>query len=369
MTNERTLSGRGLLWKLLAINLPILLLVLIAVWLAIDTLAADYFGKLMERYHISPAETHGMFLDAIHRYLIWTMSVAVVIATLAGYLLTRRVLRPLREMAAVTQKVATGDYGARAPLRGNDELTKLAESLNTMAASLQEMDTLRKDLVADVAHELRTPLTNVRGYLEALRDGVVAPDRTTYDMLDGEIRRLVTLSDDLFRLSQADAARTTLQLQPVDLSTLIHSALERSAPQFAKRHISVSERYSDSPQTVCGDPEKLALAIGNLVDNGWQHGRPNSEFIVETHRQAGVVRVSFTNPLERSPEGDVNLIFERFYRLERSRSRDYGGAGIGLAIVKELIEAHEGRVGAQLIDDRLQVWLELPASGQSLPNP
>jgi signal transduction histidine kinase len=362
MTNERVLTGRGLLWKLLTINLPILVLVLVAVWLAIDMLAADYFSELMKRYHINPEEAHGMFLDAIHRYLIWTMSGAVLLATLASYLLTRRVLRPLREMASVTGKVASGDYTARALVHGNDELARLAEALNAMASSLEAMEKQRKDLVADVAHELRTPLTNVRGYLEALRDGVVAPDEATYNMLHEEIQRLVTLSDDLFHLSQADAARANLERETIDLTALIHSALKQSAPLFERRRICTRERHSDGPQMVYGDRQKLAQAIGNLVANGWQHGTPDGDFEIETRHQAGVVRALFTNPVERPPDGEVELIFERFYRLERSRSREYGGAGIGLAIVKELIEAHGGRVGAQLIKDRLQVWLELPTA-------
>jgi len=362
MKNERILTGRGLLWKLLAINLPILVLVLIAVWLAIDTLAADYFSELMQRYHISPEETNKMFLDAIHRYLIWTMSGAVLLATLASFLLTSRVLRPLREMVRLTESVAAGDYTARASVSGNDELTRLGESLNSMAASLEAMETLRKDLVANVAHELRTPLTNVRGYLEALRDGLVAPDAATYDMLQEEIQRLVALSDDLFRLSQADGARASLEREPVDLTAMINSALKQNAPQFERRRICVRERFSNGAELVSADRGKLAQAIGNLVANGWQHGRPEGEFEIETRRHDGVVRATFTNPVERPPDGDVELIFERFYRLERSRSREFGGAGIGLAIVKELIEAHGGRVGAQLNEDRLQVWMELPTA-------
>jgi signal transduction histidine kinase len=361
MAAERVFSG-GLLWKLLAISLPILLVALLAVWVAIDTLAASYFTELMQRYHISPAETNQMFLDAVHRYLVWTVIAALLLATLASYLLTRRVLRPLGEMASVTSQVARGNYEARAHVRGGDELAQLAESLNVMAASLEKMDRLRRDLVADVAHELRTPLTNVRGYLEALRDGVVAPDKATYDMLHGEVQRLVALADDLLELTRADASHDHLVKSQVEITSLIHTALQMNAEHFAARKIDVSECHRDGELTVSADREKLGQAIANLVENGWRHAKPGSDFRVETRLANGAVTMSFSNPVDTVPDDDgLELIFERFYRLEPSRSRDYGGAGIGLAIVKALIAAHGGRVEARPASGRLEIQLQLPA--------
>lgn len=361
MAAERAVTGGGLLWRLLAINLPILLLALLAVWVAIDTLAASYFSELMQRYHISPEDTNEMFLDAVHRYLIWTVIAALILATLASYLLTRRVLAPLGEMAAVTGEVARGNYEARANVPGNDELARLAESLNAMARSLQDMDRLRKDLVSDVAHELRTPLTNVRGYLEALRDGVMAPDPEIYQLLHGEVQRLATLADDLLDLSRADASHGNLHKTPVELTELVQATLRMNAERFASRAIRVRECHPEGPLTVLADREKLLQAIGNLVENGWQHAPPGSEFRIEMRRTNGGVRATFCNPLERMSDDGLDLIFERFYRLEPSRSRDYGGAGIGLAIVRELIRAHGGRSGAEHSDGQLRIWFELPA--------
>jgi signal transduction histidine kinase len=351
-----------LLWKLLGINVPILAVMILLVWLSIDMLAADYFSELMQRYQIDPEETHGMFLDAVHRYLIWTAAAGLVLAVLLSYVLTRRVLAPLRDMATMTGEVAAGNFDARVPVRGRDELAQLARSFNDMTDSLNHIESLRKKLVADVAHELRTPLTNVRGYLEALSDGVLPPDKATFDMLQQEASRLLALADDLLELARADAAKAHLRLETIDLPDLIRGALAMNAMHFQQRRISVEERFAADARCIEADREKLLQAVGNLVENGWQHARPGSVFTVETHRGNDELRVCFSNDVSSLPEASLPSLFERFYRAEPSRSRAFGGAGIGLAVVKELIEAHGGRVDAMFSDGRLHIRIELPAS-------
>ena len=197
-----------LLWKLLLINIvPVIGIIILVVWIAIDQLAASYFMALMDKYEVSPDDIHQMFLTAVHRYLLWSTLAALILAFVISYFLIRRVLRPLSQMRAITREVAAGNFSARVQVTSGDEVGELGLAFNRMADSLAKLEQLRKTMVADVAHELRTPLTNLRGYLEALHDGVLPPSQETFGMLQQEIMRLVSLVENLQQLARADAGR------------------------------------------------------------------------------------------------------------------------------------------------------------------
>lgn len=357
---------KSLLWKLLGINLLIIGFVIIIVWLAINYLAAGYFMILMEKYNISPTSSHQMFVSSVHRYLIWASLAAILLAVILSFLLMKRVLGPLTQMTKITQKIATGDYSSKVPMTTGDEVGRLAEAFNRMADSLQHIEQLRKTMMINVAHELRTPLTNMQGYLEALADGVLAPSRDTFDLLHEETMRLVHLVEDILRLAKADAARTDLHKVEIKLSDLIVHVLESCRPQFESKKISVETKFiSELP--LWADPEKLSQVVRNLVQNAWQY-TPSGGFVrISTEPMAEEIRVIFANTGGELVEEDLPFIFERFYRGEKSRSREHGGAGIGLAIVKELIEAHNGRVGAEIIQNEVRIWFTLPVQETSHP--
>lgn len=350
-----------LIWKLFAINIPVIGVVILVVWVAVDFLAADYFTVLMERYKISPADTHQMFVDAVHRYLIHASLVAAAMAALLSFLLTRTVLRPLSDMTEVTQRIAEGDYSARVTVGSGDEVGKLGRSFNRMADRLETVEQLRRGMVVDFAHELRTPLTSVRGYLEALADGVVQPTRETFTILQDEILRLVRLVEDLHQLTKADAARAYLNRESVNLSDLVHQVLELHRFQFQSRDIDVKTEFSEDGATVLADRDKMLQVLRNLVQNAGQYTPEGGTLRVTAQRDADNVKVTFANTCAGVTESDMSSIFERFYRVEKSRSRDSGGAGIGLSIVKELVDAHGGRVGAEMIGDAIHFWFSVPA--------
>jgi signal transduction histidine kinase len=215
-------------------------------------------------------------------------------------------------------------------------------------------------MVADVAHELRTPLTNVRGYLEALRDGVVPATHDTFDLLLEEVRRLGGLVEDLLQLAKADAAKAFLEKRPLSLHELVGQMLDLHAPGFRAHGIAVSTRLSPDADLALGDRDRLGQVLRNLLDNALRYTLPGGAVEVSTERVPGGIRVSVTNTGEEIPEADLPLIFERFFVVDRSRSRDGGGAGLGLAIVKEIVEAHGGEVGAACADGRTTVWFTLP---------
>jgi signal transduction histidine kinase len=241
-----------------------------------------------------------------------------------------------------------------------DEVGDLGAAFNRMADSLGRLERLRKTMVADIAHELRTPLTNLRGYLEGLSDGVLPPTRATFAMLEQEALRLVHLVDDLGQLSKAEAASAFLDRRELSLIETIGQMLALYRPRFEAKGISVETRFAPEAERISADRDKILQALRNLVENAWKYTPAGGRVTVATEPAGAGIRVVFTNSGAGISETDLPYVFERFFRGDRSRSREGGGAGIGLAIVKELIEAHGGQVGAESSGGQTRVWFILP---------
>jgi signal transduction histidine kinase len=351
---------RSLLWKLLGVNLLVIVFVISVVWLAVNYLAAGYFMVLMEKYHISPTESHRMFIGAVHRYLIWASAAAFVLALALSSVFTRRLLRPLTDMTGTAQRIAEGDYTGEVPVISRDEVGRLSEAFNRMSASLRHTEQLRKRMVIDVAHELRTPLTNIKGYLEALADNVVAPSRETLQLLQEETARLTSLVEDMMRLAKADAARADLHKVEIEAGGALLQMVDGYRRQFEARRIMVKVDQKGRDVRLSADPEKFSQIVGNLLQNAARYTPEGGALTISIERMREEALFLFSNTGGDLEDRDLPFIFERFYRGEKSRSREYGGAGIGLAIVKELVEAHGGHVGAELAQGLVLIWFSLP---------
>ena len=349
-----------LILKLLAINLVVIAFVVIMVWFSIDTLAAGYFVTLMNKYHISPEPAHDMFVSAIHRYLIWSSIAAIMITILLSFIMMRKVLQPLSRMTVTSSEIATGNFNVRVPVNTKDEIGQLALAFNRMAESLDKIEKLRRNLMIDVAHELRTPLTNIRGYLEALNDKVIPPSTETFTLLQDETMRLVRLVEDVLQLARADAAPGNLELETVALRAMIDNSLEVFSREFSKKSISVNVKTMGSITDVQADRKRLARVLRNLAENAVRYSPENRVVEIRLESYNNTIKVTYTNDCEDLSPENMPYLFERFYRGEKSRSREHGGAGIGLSIVKELIEAHHGKVGAELDAEQIHIWFELP---------
>jgi len=350
-----------LLWKLLIGHfVPIFAIVAIAVWQAVDRRAAAYYQEVVARYGVAPLDAHERFIDAIHQHMFWGVFVALTFTLLFTYLLTSWVLRPLLEITAITKKVADGNFSERVNVVSRYEGGQLADAFNHMAENLETIERLRKNMVADISHELRTPLTNLRGYLEGLSDAVIPPTRETFQMLEQEVLRLVHLVDDLQQLARADAAKAFLDCRELSLHELLGQIMTLYRPKFLEKEIDVQWQLDPASDRVTADRDKLLQAIRNLVDNAWKYTPPGGCVTISTMRTADGIKTIFANSGAVIAEEDLPYLFERFFRADRSRSRDAGGAGIGLAIVKELIEAHGGTVGAESDESGTRVWFTLP---------
>jgi signal transduction histidine kinase len=231
-----------------------------------------------------------------------------------------------------------------------------------MAASLERQESMRRDFIANAAHELRTPLTNLQGYLEALRDGVIVADRATYESLHEEADRLVRLSRSLDALAEGDAGASPAHPIELDLRAAIAAATDLASPALERAGLRLTV---DVPPALSAraDPDRLAQVLANLLSNAVRYTPAGGTVTVRGEHRPADVLISVSNTGEGIPADDLERVFERFYRVEKSRDRERGGAGIGLAIVKQLVEQGGGRVGAESSGGLTRFWFSLPDSG------
>jgi signal transduction histidine kinase len=240
-----------------------------------------------------------------------------------------------------------GDFSQRVQIKDKSELGELAEAFNSMGSDLERAERLRRNMVADVAHELRTPLSNIRGYLEALRDGVIKPDAETIRSLYEEAFLLSRLVDDLQELSLAEAGELKLVLQAEDIGELIRQAVAAVETQERAKGLSLSVELPDKLPPVNIDSRRIGEVLRNLLENAVAHTAKEGSITVAAKQRDNWVEVSVTDTGEGIPTKDLPNIFERFYRVDKSRTRATGGSGLGLTIAKRLVEAHGGKIEVQ----------------------
>jgi signal transduction histidine kinase len=328
--------------------------------LGVLVVGADTFTRLMMEHGSSAADAHAMFDESVRIVLIVAVIVATVAAVGLSMLLGRRLAEPLGEIARAARRIAAGDYAARVPRQGPDEIVGLADSFNQMAVSLEEGERLRREFVANASHELRTPLTNLKGYLEGLRDGVIPADETTFVSLSEEVERLVRLAASLDTLAGDDAAVTPTRIVELDLEGAIRTAVDLASPGAERSGITLDVQVPKG-LPARADPDALAQVLGNLLQNAIRYTPAGGRVVIQAERRSQDALVSVTNTGEGIPAADLAHVFERFYRVDKSRDRAHGGAGIGLAIVDQLVRAMGGSVGAESTPGLTRFWFRLPA--------
>lgn len=333
-------------------------IVILAVGVAV--VGAEIFRALMVEAGDSADHAQAMYDESVTTVVIAAVVVALIASVILAVVLGRMLARPLEAVGQAARQVADGDYAARVPREGPEEIASLADSFNQMAASLERQETMRRDFIANAAHELRTPLTNLQGYLEALRDGVIVADRATYESLWDEAERLVRLSRSLDALAEGDAAGGPPAVQDLDLVAAIRSALDLAQPTLERAELTVATELPDH-LAARANPDRLAQILANLLSNAARYTPTGGTVTVRAERRPADLLVSVSNTGDGIPPDDLDRIFERFYRVEKSRDRAHGGAGIGLAIVKQLVEAGGGHVGAESGNGLTRVWFSLPA--------
>ena len=284
---------------------------------------------------------------SINRSLLLGGSLAIGIALLLTFVLSQRMMSPIGALARAARRLGHGDLSQRVRLQGEGEVEGLAQAFNSMAAELEYAEQLRRNMVADVAHELRTPLSNIQGYLEAIRDGVIGPDAAAIRSLDEEARLLSRLVNELQELSLAEAGELKLVYQAEDIADLVRQAVSPWQPQLIAREISLSVNLPDNLPLVNIDWQRVNQVLHNILENAMAHTPKGGAIDVAASEKDKWVEVSVSDTGEGIPAEDLPHIFERFYRVDKSRARATGGSGLGLTIAKRLVEAHGGAITVQ----------------------
>jgi len=284
---------------------------------------------------------------SINRSLLLGGSLAIAIALLLTFVLSRRITSPIGVLAKAARRLGRGDLSQRVQLKGEGEVAALAQAFNSMAADLAHAEQLRRNLVADVAHELRTPISNIQGYLEAIRDRVMKPNAATIRSLNEEAALLSRLVNELQELSLAEAGELKLVYQAENITTLIKQAVTPWQPKVAAKEIALSLDLPDNLPLVNIDWQRVNQVLHNLLENAVAYTHKGGTINVAATTQGDWVEVCVSDTGEGIPAEDLPNIFERFYRVDKSRARVTGGSGLGLTIAKRLVEAHGGKITVQ----------------------
>ena len=358
----------GLGTKLFISYLAVVLIGVATVFIIMSTLAPDFFNNSMHSMMSGSSGMGGMMgdqgvsdsaltasLDAAFRQsLMQALVIAAVLATVAAlalsYVVSRQIANPVRRMVMATRRIGSGHYAERvvvAPANAGDELGQLAASFNTMAGELEKTERRRVELVGDVAHELRTPLATLTGYLEGLLDGVVEPSPETWAKLHTESLRLSRLVDDLQELSRAEARQLPIRLARVSPESIVSAARERVAPEYAEKQLELVAPSPTNLPDVMADPDRAVQVLTNLLTNALRYTPAPGRVEVRVLRQGAALAFEVRDTGVGIAPENLPRVFERFYRVEKSRARALGGSGIGLTISRALVEAMRGTIHAE----------------------
>lgn len=311
----------------------------------------------------SVTEAGGALL--IKHQLLSSLAVGLLVLLLAALIArwaSRRLLAPVRRVAAATHRLAAGDYSERVPVNTDDEVGQLARDFNQLAFALERNERMRRDFMADISHELRTPLAVLRGELEALEDGVRALDATSLRSLQQEVGLLSKLVADLYELSLADVGALTYRKHHVDLVELLQLSLAGAAERCRERGLELTVRVPKHAVLVLADAGRLQQLFGNLLENSLRYTDAGGQLSIQVTQADTRIAIDWMDSAPGVPESELSRLFERFYRGEASRRRATGGSGLGLAICRSIAEAHGGLLEARPSPlGGLWLHLDLPA--------
>lgn len=293
------------------------------------------------------ADLYQSFALAVNEVLVIAASAATLAAVVISIFTASRIVGPIQAMMRASQSIAAGNYHERVAVPSQDELGALAQSFNVMAATLEQTESRRMELIGDVAHELRTPLASIRSAMEGLVDGVLPAEPETYQGVEREAIRLQRLVRDLEELSRAEAGQMGLDFQPVMLADLVHAVTERLALQFEDKGVTLEVDAAAHSLPVNADPGRITQVLTNLVGNALQYTPAGGTVSIRAWAEGREALVSIHDSGIGIPREHLPHLFERFYRVDKSRSRAGGGSGIGLTIARYLVEAHGGRIWAE----------------------
>lgn len=291
---------------------------------------------------LNPADT--AFMTSIFYSLMLASGLSLLIGILLTLYTSQRLVAPLRRLTQAAFHIGQGHLEERVPSTTNDEVGQLADAFNTMANNLKRQEELRKQFTADIAHELRTPLTSIRSYIEAFQDGVLPADPENLSVINEEIGRLVGLSSDLKDLNIAEIGALKINPLPVNLNDIINKVVNNLQPLIQENGLKLQWTSLSSPLYVSGDDRLLTRLFYNLIQNAYKYTEPGGTIDIEMQTRQNDISIWVKDSGVGISENELPFIFERFYRTDKSRARESGGSGIGLALVREIVLLHHGKI-------------------------
>ena len=316
------------------------------------SLLPPWEGSSVGTFYISPGPSAVFpsplgLSQTISRFLLWGALLAIAVALLVTYFLSRRISAPVKALTLAARRLGQGDLSQRVQSEDKSELGELAQAFNTMAENLERSEQLRRNMIADIAHELRTPLSNLKGYVEAIRDGLVKPAPDAIRSLDEEAMMLSQLVNDLQELSLAEAGELKLDCQKENIIKLLKQIAGVKQSQAAAKGISLSADLPKKLPRVNIDSRRISQVLLNLIDNAITHTPQGGIITITARKLDNWVEIGVEDTGEGIPAEHLPNVFERFYRVDKSRARATGGTGLGLAIARSLVEAHGGKIEVQ----------------------
>ena len=301
------------------------------------------------------------FLRRLNGSIIFSALATIILALFLGILLSRSISRPIQELTKATHNMTDGNLGQQVPVRSRDEIGELAQSFNKMSADLARSFNLRKQMTADIAHELRTPLSLILGHAEGVHDGVLKPTRENFEIIREEAERLENLVNDLRTLSLADAGELSVDLQPVNVNDLMSDVHAHYLTLFNQKRITLDLKLAPVILKANLDPGRFTQVLNNILDNALRHTPESGRVELQTQLTENRIQLSVKDSGDGVTSDEAQHLFDRFYRVDESRTRDDGGSGLGLAIAKSIVEMHKGRIWAEGEKGKgLKVVIELP---------
>jgi two-component system sensor histidine kinase BaeS len=308
-------------------------------------------GKIVGYLGLLPSK----FLSEIHQLsfvkeqkLVFALValVMLLVAVAISLPLARRLVQPLKKLAAATSHLSSGRYEVRVPVDSDDEFGHLSRDFNALALSLDKNEHARRQFVADISHELRTPLAILGGEIEAIQDGMQELSLESISSLQVEVFRLNRLVEDLYQLALSDVGALAYRKTDVKINEILCEALDRARPQLAEKTLTLRTHLPQEAAVVFADGERLGQLFDNLVDNARKYTDPGGVLEVALEAACGGVTIDFRDSGPGVTEEDRKRLFDRLFRVEGSRNRASGGAGLGLAICRNIVTAHEGVIEA-----------------------
>ena len=302
------------------------------------------------------------FLNSVQKSVVLASLITGMTGILLALLFSRAITKPLNSLISAARGLKEGNLNERVNKETGGEIGELAESFNSMAAELQKQENLRQNMVNDVAHELRSPLSNIRGYTESLQKGVEKPDQELLDSIHEESLALSKLIGDLEDLAKAEAGQLELDLKLVAIDDIIDKALDSIRDLAEENDVSIIKDLPESgPVLVRLDPDRINEVLRNLMENAIRHTPGGGEVRLKLRKKREKIKISVSDNGEGIPRSDLPHVFERFYRVDKSRSRTTGGSGLGLTIVKKIVEAHGGNISVESKKGKgTTFWFTLP---------